>query len=400
MRKLEGKWLVAVSTGPDSMYLLHQCLECGMNVQIAHVNYHHRRQAEEEETFIRSFAKQHQIPLHVQNGSFQPKGNFEAEARNWRYDFFAKIVQEENLDGVLVAHQQEDLLETFFMQEEKGLEPAYFGLKERTIIHGIVVVRPLLNLRKEEMMAYLNRHQYRYFIDHTNLENEYRRNQIRHSRLETMSDFMREEVLKEIEKRNSVLQERRCRVATYIQQGKVNIGFYQALEKEDRLATLRSLLDQKKHHSKVQLEEMDQIVMRKNHFYIPFEEDYIASDGGFFFLWKEKRYSYTNIEMKDYPFFKVEKGEKGVNAVTVWEDDYPLTIRNYQQGDSIQLRFGKKRISRFFIDRKIPMYLRKVWPIVLNCKQEIILVPGLGSDVRHYSINPSINVIQYLNDKE
>ena len=152
MKKLEGKWLVAVSTGPDSMYLVHQCLELGMDIQIAHVNYHHRKQATEEEAFIRFFAEENQIPLHVRNDAFKPKRNFEAEARKWRYTFFAKIVRKEQLKGVLVAHQQEDLLETFLMQEEKRLEPDYFGLKERTMMQGISVVRPLLTMRKAEII--------------------------------------------------------------------------------------------------------------------------------------------------------------------------------------------------------------------------------------------------------
>ena len=400
MKKLEGKWLVAVSTGPDSMYLVHQCLELGMDIQIAHVNYHHRKQAAEEEAFIRFFAEENQIPLHVRNDAFKPKGNFEAEAREWRYTFFAKIVRKEQLKGVLVAHQQEDLLETFLMQEEKRLEPDYFGLKERTMMQGISVVRPLLTMRKAEILRYLDDHQYRYFIDHTNLEDKYRRNQIRHNQVETMTDFMREALLQEINRRNSILQERRHRVAKYIQKGKVSLKLYRNLEKEDRLSTLRQLLDKKKHHTKVQLIELDQIVMRKESFYIPFEKWYFTSDGQFFFLWKEENYSYSDIQLKEYPFFKVEKGESGVNAVTVHASDYPLTIRNYRKGDTIQLRFGKKKVSRFFIDRKIPLYLRKVWPIVLNKKAEVILVPGLGSDVNHYSINPTFNVIQYLNTKE
>ena len=63
------------------------------------------------------------------------------------------------------------------------------------------------------------------------------------------------------------------------------------------------------------------------------------------------------------------------------------------------MRFGTKNVHRFFIDRHIPLFLRKVWPVVVNAKQEIILVPGLGCDIHHYSINPDISVIEYYNSE-
>ena len=55
MEKLQGKWLVAVSSGPDSMALLQMCIDTGVDCAVAHVNYHHRPEADEEENYIRSF---------------------------------------------------------------------------------------------------------------------------------------------------------------------------------------------------------------------------------------------------------------------------------------------------------------------------------------------------------
>ena len=50
MERLEGTWLVAVSAGPDSMALLSMCIENGTACEAAHVNYHHRDQADEEKS--------------------------------------------------------------------------------------------------------------------------------------------------------------------------------------------------------------------------------------------------------------------------------------------------------------------------------------------------------------
>ena len=63
MEKLQGKWLIAVSSGPDSMALLQMCIDAGIDCAVAHVNYHHRPEADEEENYIRSFCMERGIPI-------------------------------------------------------------------------------------------------------------------------------------------------------------------------------------------------------------------------------------------------------------------------------------------------------------------------------------------------
>ena len=67
----EEKWLVGLSGGPDSMALIGMCLEKGIPVEAAHVNYHHRKEAEEEEAYVRQFCENHGIFLHVRNEPFE-----------------------------------------------------------------------------------------------------------------------------------------------------------------------------------------------------------------------------------------------------------------------------------------------------------------------------------------
>ena len=55
LNKKDGKWLIGVSGGPDSMALLHMCYESGMDIVAAHVNYHVRKEAEEEENRFRNW---------------------------------------------------------------------------------------------------------------------------------------------------------------------------------------------------------------------------------------------------------------------------------------------------------------------------------------------------------
>jgi tRNA(Ile)-lysidine synthetase-like protein len=77
------------------------------------------------------------------------------------------------------------------------------------------------------------------------------------------------------------------------------------------------------------------------------------------------------------------------------ESDFPLTIRSPRAGDAIEMRFGRKRLNRFFIDRRIPRWQRAVWPVVANRAGQVILVPGLGCDCQHFSMMPDFNVLQY-----
>ena len=149
MQKENKTWLAAVSGGPDSMAMLDMCIRQGMPLAAAHVNYHHRPEADAEEAYVKDFCLSHGIRLFVKNDPFIYEGNFEAAARKHRYDFFAEIVKENGYAGVLVAHQEDDLIETYIMQKEKNIVPEYYGLKEEMMYHGILIRRPLLSHTKK-----------------------------------------------------------------------------------------------------------------------------------------------------------------------------------------------------------------------------------------------------------
>ena len=63
-----------------------------------------------------------------------------------------------------------------------------------------------------------------------------------------------------------------------------------------------------------------------------------------------------------------------MHGIYVSEDDFPITIRNYKVDDKIQLKEGNKKVSRLFIDKKIPANERKMLPIIENKHNEIIFV--------------------------
>ena len=210
-------------------------------------------------------------------------------------------------------------------------------------------------------------------------------------------------VLREIRMKNAVMQERRCRVQTLIRQERIELKEYRRQNQEERDTLLRMFLKEEKNRplSLSHLREIDAVLMKKNDFMIPFRKKYIVQNEGYFFLYEEKDI-YRDIYEKPedlccsaHECYRIEEGSSGVNAVTVSEKDFPLTIRSFREGDAIVMRFGTKQVHRFFIDRHIPLYQRKTWPVVENAAGEIILVPGLGCDITHYSIKPDFNVLQY-----
>ena len=390
------------------MALVKICLDKKINFAIAHVNYHHRKEAEEEEEYITSFAKKHHIPIYVLNGQFTYSGNFEAEARRYRYNFFKEIIEKDNYDGVLVAHHKDDLLETYLMQKEKHLIPETYGLAEEMNYEGIKVCRPLLSYTKKDLENICKDAGVKYYIDCTNNDITLARNYIRHEILAKMSEEEKEDLLKEIQDKNKHMDMIREKVEKLIVYDKVSLQEYRLLNDEERITLVHVFL--KPYYRKDQgmsyayKKEIDSILLKQDDFIIPFGIYEVVQDEGYFFVIKKpKAYSYIMNSSEDIItgiYFKIADIGKKSESITVDENEYPLTIRNAEAKDAIKMRFGTKKVSRFFIDRHIPLYKRETYPVVVNNRGEVILVPELGPDVKHYSIKPDFYVIELKDIKK
>lgn len=390
------------------MALVKICLDKKINFAIAHVNYHHRKEAEEEEEYITSFAKKHHIPIYVLNGQFTYSGNFEAEARRYRYNFFKEIIEKDNYDGVLVAHHKDDLLETYLMQKEKHLIPETYGLAEEMNYEGIKVCRPLLSYTKKDLENICKDAGVKYYIDCTNNDITLARNYIRHEILAKMSEEEKKDLLKEIQDKNKHMDMIREKVEKLIVYDKVSLQEYRLLNDEERITLVHVFL--KPYYRKDQgmsyayKKEIDSILLKQDDFIIPFGIYEVVQDEGYFFVIKKpKAYSYIMNSSEDIItgiYFKIADIGKKSESITVDENEYPLTIRNAEAKDAIKMRFGTKKVSRFFIDRHIPLYKRETYPVVVNNRGEVILVPELGPDVKHYSIKPDFYVIELKDIKK
>lgn len=176
-----SKNLLAFSGGGDSTALFFLLQEHNIPFDIAHVNYQTRAQSDAEEAYANDLAKSH----HKQLFSFTCKletSNFEHHAREVRYTFFEKIIEEHHYDTLLMAHHLGDQLEWFLMQLTRGA-----GLVEMLGMHEVerkehyTLVRPLLHISKKTLQSYLETHHISYFHDASNDTFEHLRNQFRHS---------------------------------------------------------------------------------------------------------------------------------------------------------------------------------------------------------------------------
>ena len=215
------KYLLACSFGPDSMALFDMLLKEGYKFAVAHVNYHLRKEADDEEIELRNYCLVHGVGIFVKSVRENlGDNNLEAKCRDIRYNFFIDIIKNNGFDALLVAHQEDDLIETYLMQKRRMNLVNYFGIKEISYFTDVEIIRPLLKYRKKELLIYCRMFAVPYAIDKTNLEDHFLRNQIRHQVVEQMSVEERKEILKEIDSENERLAEIFDKIS------KINSGFF------------------------------------------------------------------------------------------------------------------------------------------------------------------------------
>lgn len=180
--------IAAVSGGADSMCLLHFLYSAREELNInflaaAHVNHNIRgEEAKRDENFVRSFCDEHNIPFYLLDADVpalanEKKCGVEQAAREVRYEFF-KSLSHKNNALVATAHNANDNAETVIYHLSRG--SALRGLC------GIppkrdYIIRPLLELSREEIECYCEQYGIDYVTDSTNLCDDYTRNKIRHN---------------------------------------------------------------------------------------------------------------------------------------------------------------------------------------------------------------------------
>lgn len=187
--------VLALSGGPDSMCLLHLLLEIkakkNLNIICVHINHNTREACQREMEFVQKYMKEKNINFEYFKIEEYRKGKFsETEAREKRYQYFKDVVNKYQANYLFTAHHGDDLVETIIMRLLRGSTlKGYAGFKKDSTWDNVRIIRPLINLKKIEIMEYLKQNNIPYVIDESNNTDIYLRNKIRHNILPLLEEL-------------------------------------------------------------------------------------------------------------------------------------------------------------------------------------------------------------------
>ncbi|MDZ7936523.1 MAG: tRNA lysidine(34) synthetase TilS [Emticicia sp.] len=432
------KVLLTVSGGKDSVAMLD--LFCGANIlfAVAHCNFQLRgKDSDDDQIFVENLCNENNVVFHTKTfntKSFAKKNKISIEmaARTLRYEWFEDLRKELNFDYIATAHHLNDSIETVLLNLTKGT--GISGLK------GISakkehIIRPMLFASRKEIDAYVAEKNLSWREDSSNASNDYQRNLIRNQvvpLLKKINPNLDETFARNLERFQSLEADFRKNLshfkATVMREKEgvfylkiENIKYWQSanyyleeLLKEFGFNYFQSKeifnsldgLSGKVFHSEnfTLLKDREELIIGREFFTPPLHserglggevksmltpnillhEDEIQNlyvD----FSDKKLRFTVLNIEEIDTSF------ERN-NAVLFADFDkitFPMTLRQWHAGDwFIPLGMkGKKKISDFLIDKKIPLNLKKSI-FLLTSQDTTIWVVGHRADDR-FKLNDS-----------
>lgn len=407
---LEQLYIVGVSGGCDSMALLDMMVKSGYQVVVCHVNYHLRHDSDLDQATVEQYCNKHKIPCFVKaiDGNDYNNDNFQSQARRLRYQFYQEIGKKYGSSQVVLAHHLDDVIENIVMQLQRGNTKGFLGIKEVSEVFGIMAIRPCLMVRKQVLRDYCHENQVNYRDDYTNFETEFTRDYVRNVTLKNYQEEQINELLLQAKKHNQRYLHNLKRIEKYLsiyhQNNLINYtiipedlleGFiyeivkeivYPPLISDSLIKEIVKQINSNKPNINMDLpvnirfiKEYDNIHVSK----LKNSRDYCL------------KYNHLVYDKHDY-FYLSDQGHLN-EGICVTEDDFPITIRTFKPGDVIVTAGGTKKVSRLFIDNKIPKSERNIWPIVENCQGLVILVPHLAKNIGYLYSKPNLYVVKYKN---
>jgi len=173
---------IAFSGGLDSVVLSHSLLSLReqYSLMLWHVNHGLQSNADAMEDFARQWAEQYDLEFKTQRLKLDPSpGNLEARARDARYGLFAQGMQAG--DVLLTAHHANDQAETLLLNLMRGSGVAGLrAIAEQRSLGAGMLIRPLLNLGRDEIHAYARANGLNWIDDPSNASERFDRNFLRH----------------------------------------------------------------------------------------------------------------------------------------------------------------------------------------------------------------------------
>ena len=374
------KYIVACSFGPDSMALLDALLKQQYSVAVAHVNYRKRDVSIDEQRNLTKYCDDRHIRIHVLDLlGVKHHGNFQEWAREQRYNFFKKVLEEEKADAVLVAHQQDDVIETFLMQKKRGNFVKFAGISRENEICGVKVIRPLLDYSKKYLLNYDIENSVPYSIDESNLTDHYTRNIFRHHVVEKMSESEREKILKEIDNLN--------RQDCDVKKCSTKMEFL-SLSYEQIIILLNIYMEKTGEHrdlSHKYIEEIKKAISKKTNISFSITKSFSLEFDyeNVYFVNEKKIVKYRNEFINTFrnEFIDIDFSN-GTLDRKIDLKNKNLFIKNLDKNDKIIIKDYYTKVNRLFIDWKMPLFLRKVWPGIYDKNGTLLYIPRYRSEFK------------------
>ena len=412
--------ILAVSGGVDSVIMSHLYSEAGLPFSIAHCNFNLRgADSLKDEEFVLELGERLGARVFVKNFDTDKYAtengvSIQMAARELRYTWF-KTLAEEHAAMIAIAHHANDVTETLLFNLAKSTGIAGFhGLSELDEI----IIRPLLWAKKEEIEEFAKTKQYAFCEDSSNESEKYMRN------------IIRRKVVPELERVNPSFVEGSLRTASRIKEAEdffkysiENLGLIEEQEghvliNKSGLETLpgaasvlynlitpygfnydqvKSIQASLKSSGALFMSEqwvlnidrthliISKIEKREVEIWIDKEQNNIKADSSSFLT--------KVIEKKNYKILN----DNNIAALDYAKLNFPLLLRNWRKGDSfIPLGMkGKKKVSDFLIDAKVPVNL-KPDQLVLVSNEEIIWLVDKRIDER-YKLNSDTKTVYQIN---
>ena len=421
----EDKIAIALSGGVDSIVLFHLLVteykDSYKELVVFHINHGLREESYEEAEFVEKFVKDFDVKFYKEelNMSDLERDSHTSEemlARELRYQAFNKMAKLEGVTKLLTAHHKNDQVENILMRLLTGRSIDHsLAICEEIEMAGLTIYRPLLNSLKAELEEYAKEKNLHYYVDATNFDTDYTRNNIRHNIVPLLNDI------------NSGSFDNLINFANYYQNinnnlkkailsNKDNYIFsrdkdkislvkdkFLELNEEEMYFLLKDLITDELGVFDVKQKAIFDVIssLKKNtgnKSYDLKNNLKIISQYETLYIHKIEKKCYNDkieinidkiCENSVYEFYQnkfiistdAKDSEIGFN-----KSELPLLITTKKEGDRVRRGEINKKLSRIFIDEKVPKELRDTLPVIRNNKGEVLGVLGIGTKVNKNKI--------------
>ncbi|MBR5687549.1 MAG: tRNA lysidine(34) synthetase TilS [Prevotella sp.] len=418
---IEGKYLVALSGGADSVALLLVLRQLGYQVEAVHCNFHLRgKESDHDEQFCRQLCEKHNVSFHVAHFDTVEYANLhhvsiEMAARELRYHYFGQLAHDIGADGVCVAHHRDDSVETVMLNLIRGT--GIDGLRGIQPVNGLII-RPLLCVGRDDVLCYLAEIHQDYVTDSSNLVDDVARNKIRLNILPAMREI-NPSVSDSIAATSRRLVEVAAILNDVMAEKAKKVLFEKNLQNNSLVTVLKKDLIDSEHllfyllspygFSPAQIEmiyarldsptgtcfessthqllfDRNEILIRKKP-ELSLEPMRIPESGTYVYAGKMKfRFSFASVE----DFHKMPYKEANYACLDAAAISFPLIVRQVAQGDWF-IPFGmkgKKLLSDYMTDRKMTLFEKQEQLVLTEAGGNVIWLVNQRPDNR-YCVTPS-----------